>query len=102
MAVTEGLMQLWLKETVNSNSVLDVVRRMEKAYQLEERRETPTGPEGALLLWTASCCQALGHKITMDCDPGEVKLLPSIGTLTVMQHRNIPFSGIGIQRAEDH
>ncbi|XP_059087795.1 patronin-like isoform X3 [Tigriopus californicus] len=62
MAVTEAVMGLVLKETVNVDKVKGVIQRLEKAFGLEEQeltseRAVPTDQEEALVLWVNACCE---------------------------------------------
>ena len=63
MAVTEALMSLFLKELVATEKVLEVVRRLEKSFNLTETNSaSPTDQEEALLIWVNKCCQVVKKK----------------------------------------
>lgn len=78
MAVTEAVMGLVLKETVNIEKVKGVVQRLEKAFSLDEQeaseRAAPSDQEEALVLWVNTCCEVV-RKQAEEQLKGEVSTL---------------------------
>jgi len=60
MAVIEALMQLFIKEQVSVERVLNTVNRFSAPVSTSE---APTDPDSALLLWTKRCCESLKLRI---------------------------------------
>ena len=60
MAVIEALMQLFIKEQVSVERVLNTVKRFSAPVSTSE---APTDPDSALLLWTKRCCESLKLRI---------------------------------------
>ena len=60
MAVIEALMQLFIKEQVSVERVLNTAKRFSAPVSTSE---APTDPDSALLLWTKRCCESLKLRI---------------------------------------
>ena len=75
LAVTEALMALWIRETVNVAKVAESIRRLEKgtAWEVTDTSEI-NDPEDALIAWTGACCKALKAKILDELNQGEEKV----------------------------
>ena len=72
MAVIEALMQLFIKEQVSVERVLNTVQRFSAPVSTSE---APTDPDSALLLWTKRCCESLKLRIEDELkNNDEVKL----------------------------
>lgn len=65
MAVMEGLMNLFVKETVSAERVVNAIRRF---ADLDPGQASPKEPEQALLLWISKACQALRRRLEADGD----------------------------------
>ena len=65
MAVIEALMQLFIKEQVAVDRVLNTVKRFSAPVSTSE---APTDPDSALLLWSKRCCEALKLKIENEAE----------------------------------
>ena len=83
MAVTEALMSLFIKELVNLDRVMSVVKRLDKVIVggSSTSASSPTSPpsdqEEALLLWVNKSCQALKKKAELELDQ-EVRYLGAL------------------------
>jgi hypothetical protein len=60
MAVTEAMMQLFIKETVPLDRMRSAVKRFSSLD--ESGKENPVGPEEALLLWINKSAETLQKK----------------------------------------
>ena len=65
MAVIEALMQLFIKEQVAVDRVLNTVKRFSAPVSTSE---APTDPDSALMLWSKRCCEALKLKIENEAE----------------------------------
>ena len=65
MAVIEALMQLFIKEQVAVDRVLNTVKRFSAPVSTSE---APTDPDSALLLWSKRCCESLKLKIENEAE----------------------------------
>ena len=74
MAVTEALMSLFIKELVNLDRVMSVVKRLDNIKTSSTSSASPASPasptdqEEALLLWVNRSCQALKKKAEAELD----------------------------------
>ena len=71
MAVIEAMMQLFIKEQVAVDRVLNTVKRFSAPVSTSE---APTDPDSALLLWTKRCCESLKLKIESEEEVSETPL----------------------------
>jgi calmodulin-regulated spectrin-associated protein len=80
MAVIEALMQLFIKEQVAVDRVLNTVKRFSAPVSTSE---APTDPDSALLLWSKRCCESLKLKIENEAEESEVQAkFPKVNDLS--------------------
>jgi len=80
MAVIEALMQLFIKEQVAVDRVLNTVKRFSAPVSTSE---APTDPDSALLLWSKRCCEALKLKIENEAEESEAQAkFPKVNDLS--------------------